>query len=173
MRAIKGMFEGPIFNDYRGYLLKIGNLRGNKYKNYTKLFTYLLMTPFIFKNNRDKNRARDGLDLREDFLKERGIQTERLDENVTECSMLEMLIALSIRVDKEYIGDPSDPNPDLFFWDLIVNSALDYLDNNGFDPDLFNYKMDQIYSDRINMFLMRGSTQEIWSQMLAYVSTHY
>lgn len=173
MRAIKDMFTGPTLNNYKDWLIRRYNLKTEN-KKYSKLFTVLLTSPFLFKNVRDRNRARDGLDLREDFMQENGIPIDgRLDEKKTECSMFEMMLALSERVDNEYIGDPLNPEPKIFFWELIQNLSLDEFTNDKYDSDKVIFILDQMYADRRNMFLMRGSKEEIWTQMLAYISTKY
>ena len=66
------------------------------------LLEWLAKTPFVYTIPMDKNREQDGLYLRKLYYVE-GLTSEP-------CSMLEMMVALALRIDQEFLGDTS-PRP--------------------------------------------------------------
>ena len=72
----------------------------------------------------DENRASDGLELRDDYL--RSINYPAYVCFNDECSVLEMLIALACRMDFE-TGDPYDDSLNrtaFWFWEMMDNLGL-------------------------------------------------
>lgn len=82
------------------------------------LFEQMYKKPFEWYIPNDDNRAEDGRLLREDFLVEEGLFA---DESWIEldCSILELVIALSNRLSFE-----TDIDPKIWFWELIGNLGL-------------------------------------------------
>lgn len=143
---------------------------------------FLFHNEFTFRMSRDRNRAEDGVALRRKYLNAPrnpelpGWQTEP-------CTVLEMLIALAIRVDNEYIGDPNRPNPGAFFWEMVENlrlipilSAYGMRENRkklrkwldrGFEYNGFGsiFPLHQPRNDQREI--------EIWDQMNAYLFENY
>lgn len=175
-----------LWDDYLQYLVWLCHLE-NKGRQYSKLFEFLHNIEFIWSIERDENRAGDGMELRDNFE----IPGDYLNENQLiedfmnrPCSVLEMLIALSIRVDDDFIGDPAEPHPEEFFWEMIDNLGLcDFTDKN------FNISS---VDKRIKMWLERRFTKyglgspfpvlddrrdqrelEIWDQMNSYINEKY
>lgn len=68
----------------------------NPSHTYWILSEQLFNTPFIYYVPNDENRAADGIDLRNTFMDDSGWQLTRIFLN-SECSILEMLIALADR----------------------------------------------------------------------------
>lgn len=114
-----------IWNDYKEWLL---DSIGFEKRGYDILMEQLHATPFTYSIPMDKNRENDGLYLRLDFCKEKGLNPHSLDF-YEECSVLEMLVALSIRIENEYIGDPMNLHPEEFFWKMLQNLELDRENN--------------------------------------------
>ena len=101
---------------------------------YTKLFFALYSIEFFWVIPRDKNRAIDGLDLREQFERETGLYCDECGP----CNCLEMFIALAIRCENElmYTYDPeSGDQTDRWFWMMIENLGLDFYTDSNFDYD--------------------------------------
>lgn len=171
-----------FYHDYRMWLTSfiqdgVGNIL-----QYGKLLRKLHDTPFKFCIYRDVNRAKDGLNLRQRFVQDEGLPSD-IFEN-TPCTVLEMLVALSIRIDDEYIGDPGNPKPGILFWDMIQNLQLFQMVNGRFNPyyviDILNTWMNREFEPdgRGSIFPLRPSstdvrTLEIWDQMNAYLSENY
>jgi hypothetical protein len=117
----------------------------------------------------DDNRARDGLDLRRRFERETSIMLPDLGE----CTMLEFLVALSIRLN-ETVYDYNDPDRvSDWFGELIDNLEVDRksideifqclngrtYDYNGGNGGLF--PLENPREDQREI--------EVWYQMMAYL----
>jgi len=137
---------------------------------------------FKFVIERDESRLKDGLALRYDFFDD---YPNISGANFTKpCSVLEMLIGLAIRIDNEYIGDPGNPHPEYFFWDMIHNLGLDIYDNDHFNKENVREKV-QIWMNREfksdgtgSIFKLKNVTfdfrnVEIWQQAMAYLTENY
>ena len=114
----------------------------NKYgQSYTKLFEYLYLRDFYWDNTDlalqlDSNRARDGIDLRYKY----GCSNDISDP----CSVLEMLIALAVRIENQYMTsyDEGDRTGQ-WFWVMISNLGLNRLDDDNFDEDMADLLVDR------------------------------
>ena len=108
---------------------------GNRYREriYTRLLSYLHNKEFRYSLLRDGNRAEDGLDLRYRFGADDYIHGP--------CSVLEMMIALSIRceetiMDNPHLGDRTSQ----WFWHMITDLGL-----GDMRDDIYNeHKVDAI-----------------------------
>lgn len=164
--------------EYKDWLMDRVGFREDR--KYSRLMTVLHHCPFVWLIERDQNRMYDGLDLRREFILDMGIS---IDEDCP-CSVLEMLIALAIRVDQCFLGNPADPRPDKFFWEMLSNLDLDLQDDKHFDPgfvtDTLNTWLYREFDSRGNGSIFPVShddedqrTVEIWDQMLAYLYENY
>ena len=95
-------------------------------RSYSILARDLFRKEFVALVKHDENRASDGLELREEYLRE--INYPKYVEIEGECSVLEMLIALARRIDFE-TSDPYDLNNTVdrtsyWFWEMIDNLGL-------------------------------------------------
>lgn len=104
--------------EYRDWLLSIVEFRR---KNFDDLMNQLLYTPFVWSIENDRNRKEDGMELRRMYFS--GIRGEKVPD--FPCSVLEVLVALARRIDKEYIGEPGEPHPGMIFWRMMRNLGLD------------------------------------------------
>ena len=121
----------------------------------------------------DRRRAEDGLNLRREYPKIRFLSED--DQN-RPCSVLEMLAAFAIRIDREWVGNPGENRSYIVFDDMIrnlsltkanANYVLDRWLNRDFHPD-----------GRGSIFPLIHPTAdqrhvEIWRQMLAYINERY
>ena len=117
---------------------------------YRRLFGYLMDVPFVYILSMDKNREQDGIELRRRFLNSIGISSrseEYLQFTDQPCSILEMLVALSLRCEGA-IGEPwFDDHAYTWFWMMISNLGLRQMDDRHFD---------QVYvEDTVRRFLDR------------------
>lgn len=141
---------------------------------------YLNGVCFSYSIARDESRVDDAYELREEFLDYIGIEGDfEYDPTV-----LEVLIALSIRIDNEYIGDPSNPNPSFIFWDMISNLGLDEFTDYRFNINIVdNIIFDWLHRNferdgKGSIFPISHPSQdqrkiEIWSQMQEYLSENF
>jgi hypothetical protein len=89
--------------------------------SYNKLLLTLHSIEFVWVVAMDENRAQDGLELRNEFLKQAHILVPSSDAWYTmPCSVLEMLIAFSRRAafETEYSAEE-------WFWMMLSNLGLD------------------------------------------------
>lgn len=103
--------------------------------SYNKLLTYLHSTEFRFSVPNDINRAKDGADLRYRFALFHDLDDvpECLDGP---CSVLEMLVALSIRCEENIMDNPLIGNRTAqWFWDMINNLGLGGMTDARYDRD--------------------------------------
>jgi len=108
-----------------GLISKNANKRPSQ--TYWSLASAMYRTPYHWFVPNDDNRAEDGRDLRYEFINKRKIKSVDHLWMDLECSVLEMLIALSRRAAFESYG-----TPDLWFWRFV-----DTLDLKKFTDDKF------------------------------------
>lgn len=151
---------------------------------YDKLMELLHDIPFIYFINGDENRAIDGKMLREEYLSEDMRSIDLFDVNYEECSILELLVGLSIRIDNEWIGEIDEEHPNEIFWEMLENLGLNRSTDSSFNSE-FVLKTIDIWINRKfdrngigSIFpLMSGRRDqrrlEIWEQMQEYISENY
>lgn len=99
----------------------------NTSRTYWKLAQCLYTNEYVWLVPHDDNRGQDGRFLREEFIDDLGLYDVDPDWMQLECSMLEMLIALSRRLSFQGEGEPRD-----WFWHLIDNLDLRIADRQRF-----------------------------------------
>ena len=85
---------------------------------YDGLLRYLFDVEFIWRHPMDENREKDGLYLRDKFKKECGVVGNVFMDHP--CTILEVMVALSIRIEEDIVGDPDI----CVFWRMINNLGL-------------------------------------------------
>lgn len=149
------------------------------YEVYGDMLMQLHETVFEYPLERDQNRAKDGVRLRDEYGK-----LPHDIENNAPCSVLEMLAALSIRADDEWIGTMGDPRPEEFFWEMIRNLGLDFFDYKNFNKAAVDHIItvwmyrDFAQNGEGSPFPLRHPNSDqrdelIWSQMMAYFTENY
>ena len=150
--------------------------------SYRKLLTHLHSIEFIYSIPRDKNRASDGEDLRYRFalLQDCEELSDYLDDP---CSVLEMMIALAIRVEENILDDPEiGDRTSQWFWGMITNLGLGGMTDKRYDRDYVN---DVVYrflyreyepDGKGGLFRIRDCEYdlrdvEIWCQFNYYINT--
>lgn len=101
--------------------------------SYRKLLSYLYNTDFVYFIPEDKNRAMDGIALRQRFVSTFGfIDQER--NLCGPCSVLEMMIALALRCEETIMDDPRvGDRTKQWFWGMITNLGLGGMTDDQFD----------------------------------------
>lgn len=108
-------------------------------QTYDDLLWHLLRKDYRFTIWLDETRGKDGLHLRKDFLEEySGFDDYIIDEFLNEpCSVLEMMIALSIRIHNEKFEEEDQEIYTIcvIFWEMIDNLGLKYQADRCYHPE--------------------------------------
>ena len=158
-----------------------------KNRSYKKLLNQLHSTEFIYILFMDGNRFEDGINLRYRFGRENNYEesmiTSYLDDKP--CSVLEMLVALSLRCEEHIMSDSDFGNRTaIWFWTMIDNLGLDKMDDANFDRHNVEKIIDRLLDRKYErdgtggLFRISGCnrdlrTVEIWYQMMWYLNTYY
>lgn len=132
-----------IFNNYTEWLLDKINDKDDIVSNYTFLLSSLNDIPFTYILDMDENRESDGSDLRyrfiyenEDTIRKRDAKAMADDLGSSTCSMLEMMIALSIRCEENIMYDPNIGSQiPRWFWDMISSLGLIDMTDEQYDEE--------------------------------------
>ena len=151
---------------------------------YRKLLRNLYDTEFVWSVDMDSNRASYGISLRYRFGYDYGYSREEIDEYFGNmpCSVLEMIIALSIDIEEHIMCDPSiGDRTGQWFWKMIVNLGLGSMYDSRFNEeevdeiiDIF-LKREYEADGRGGLFRIRGCKYdlrkfEIWIQALWFLA---
>lgn len=159
--------------------------RYSKRLSYRKLLNYLFQTDFIYIIGLDSNRAEDGVNLRYRFGHECGYAdvevSNCLDDR--ECSVLEMMVALSNRCEEHIMDDPDIGNrTGQWFWDMIENLELDTMSDTMFDERYVDEVIERLLNREYGrhgeggLFLTPNCrydlrSEEIWYQAMWYLDS--
>lgn len=177
------MIKDEVINEYFNWLYNI--VCADRYSDnlsYRKLLMFLHSREFTYTIKKDKSRAADGVDLRYRFAQEshRGYVSKYLDGP---CSVLEMMVALSLRCEETIMDDPQFGNrTSQWFWGMIANLGLGYMNDKRFDRKEADIIIDRfLYRDFSpngagGLFTVRNCSQdlrdiEIWTIMLWYLDS--
>lgn len=170
-----------VLNDYFDWLYySVKRELVTKKSSYRKLLTLLHSIDFRYILELDDNRAYDGENLRW-YYNEDGGDSSILQWDAP-CTVLEMLIALSLKFENIMETPEEDTTGVDYFWLMLENLDLKYMSDDEFDKE---YAL-----SRINMFLDRtyepdGNGNiiyiedceedlrdvEIWTQMCWYIDS--
>ena len=125
----------------------------------------------------DGNRADDGLNLRSYyFVKTRNVSFMG-DEP---CTVLEMIIALSLRIERDIMGEPGYDHPERWFEDMINNLGLLKLTSPRFIEVTVDRWLDRRFDStgQGSLFPLKwypGDQRDlcIWDQMSFYLNENY
>ena len=150
-------------------------VRRTSFPLYLDLLRILYTTEFVPRVDGDENRAEDGKELREDFVRESGYGWNP-DWDHEECSILELIVAFSVRASFQ-TGMPSRD----WFWRMIDNLGLGELRQmQATDIRMVRLVLDKFnarsysYSGHGGLFPLRWPQEdqrevEIWVQFCMYV----
>lgn len=112
--------------NYLNWLIEI--ISDKEHTNYYDLLEYLMSIDFRWSVPMDENRAEDGVHLR---LVYEDVCLEALDNDDIHapCTVLEMMVALSVRGAEDILWDGDFNWAPVIFWSMITNLGLeDYKD---------------------------------------------
>lgn len=150
-----------------------------KRTQFSKLLMHLFKTPYMYVIGNDKNRADDGLKLRRLYEDETGNDIDNVFF-IEDCSVLEMMVALSIRCENSIMDNPKYGNrTSQWFWQMITNLGLNGQTNDMYDErfvdDVLYTWMSHGYkrNGSGSLFVINNTTadtrnMEIWKQMCLY-----
>lgn len=155
--------------------------RYSKSISYRKLITHLHSIEFIYSIPLDSNRANDGEKLRYRFALCQDCEelSDYLDDP---CSVLEMMIALAIRVEENILDDVEiGDRSDQWFWEMISNLGLGGMNDRHYDRDFVQRTIERfLYRDyepdgKGGLFWIRNCDRdlrkiEIWCQFNYYIT---
>lgn len=96
--------------------------------SYVRLLRYLNSQEFTYNIRLDGNRADDGLYLRYRFKQENHLRAVDVDRCLTgKCSVLEMMVALCLRIEEDIMDDPVKGNR-IHKWFHVMLKSLGLLD---------------------------------------------
>ncbi len=145
-------------------------------KTYGELIRVLHNTEFVWLVLGDDNRAEDGLDLRDAFLREAFIEDDDPAWPMLMCSVLEMLIAFAYKA--EFQTDDSVRD---WFWEFADNLHLTEFSDDNMDYQaveeilhIFIWRLYEQDGHGGGLFPLRATVKdqrkvEIWYQFSEYV----
>lgn len=151
---------------------------------FTKLLRYLHSVEFYSSFEMDQNRAIDGVDLRYEF----GYQKGYPDREITiyldfPCSVLEMMIALAIRCEKNFMQDNEyGDRTGQWFRKMINSLGLNGMYNSNYNEqkaeDIIENFLNHEYepNGKGGLFALKHPdrdmrTVEIWGQLCSYLNS--
>lgn len=152
------------------------------YNNYMMLLQTLYKRDYIWFVPMDANRHSDGFHLRLDFADDNGyVIPVTGDDKIYSCTVLEVLLALSIRIDSEITGEPGLVYPEKWFWTMINNLGLAVYDDDNFDKTAVDNILDKWLTRKFaksgvgSPFPLRHPFDdqrkvELWQQMQNYIT---
>ena len=177
--------RNDIYKKYYNFLLHLADVG----RNYSSLMAHLHKIEFYDLVPNDSNRAGDGTRLREIFLDK--CENESNMDIVFEmgnCTVLELLIGISYRMEHELYGHRESMDAHECFWTLIKHLNLDWVDNIAYEEEGGAGAIDKAvkkflsrkYSKNGNggLFPLRKTTKdqrtvEIWFQMHEWLMENY
>ena len=179
--------QNRIIDEYFKWLTDlVCGKRYSKRISYEELLACLHNTEFRYLIPNDRNRAEDGADLRYRFAITQGYFRER--DEVLEildgpCSVLEMMVALSIRCEENIMDNPNvGDRTGQWFWGMITNLGLGSMYNNHFDREAVEEILERFINreyepdGRGGLFTVRHCRRdlrqvEIWYQLNWYLDS--
>lgn len=168
---------------YFQWLLKqVYDEQSGTYSYYT-LLSHLHMTQYRWTIDLDANRAADGIDLRKQFAYEHNIDYTDIDAAVYcgPCSVLEMLVALSIKIEDILSNPAYGRRTGLWFWSMITSLGLAHLTDGQFDIVTMRENLRRFFENKYwpngvgGLFTINGckvdlTGVDIYTQMYWYIN---
>jgi hypothetical protein len=147
--------------------------------SFHRLLMYLFNRDYIPACEMDVCRATDGINLRYRFASENNIPYGKIDAvfQGVPCSMLEMMVALAIRIEEHIMGNRVGQ----WFWSMVVSLGLAAMDDTRFseeraEPILARF-MDRDYQPNgagglftITRTSIDMRTIDIWYQLMSWLN---
>ena len=176
------IFSGDLSSEYFEWMC---GLVPSRKAAYSKLLGYLHRTEFRYTLPMDGNRYDDGINLRYRFGYECAHPQAEIAGYLDNrpCSVLEMMIALSIRCEEGIMHDADiGDRTGQWFWSMITSLGLDRMTDSRFDEHIVQDILDRFMEHRYErngaggLFTIEHSDRdlrsaEIWQQMNWYLDS--
>lgn len=161
---------------------QVGETENKEESSYWALLSLLHEKPFRWVLARDENRALDGCGLREQFCTDVDMAPSLAEFLEGPCSILEMMVALSIRCENDVMRDYEfGDRTSQWFWSMVVTLGLGKMDDCNFDEDVVNDILERFMNRehsangegglfRIEETGLDARKLEIWFQMNWYLN---
>lgn len=165
----------------------VGDESINPNLSYKKLLKYLHNVEFTYLMEMDSNRAHDGINLRYRFEYECGYSNEDIRKTIDKypCSILEMMVALALRIEEQIMDDPDyGDRTGQWFWTMIVSLGLGSMSDDRYDENYIYPIIDRFLSRNYSpegvggLFILRNCDCdirdiEIWVQAMWYLDENF
>ena len=143
------MTNPDLVGDYYDWLVSIIDNDEYQCDWYQELLHKLYSVKFRWTIPMDENRAEDGMDLRDKFLRDNELKGwYQSDAFPYYPTVLEVLVALACRMEDDILFDPEYGDRTWeWFWMMMQNLGLDEMDDSNFDEDEVDEILD-IFMDR-------------------------
>lgn len=110
-----------------------GSCSESEFRSHRKVLRVMHETPYRSDNPFDENRAYDGIDLRDQFVEECGVSERELDD-LGDCTVLEALVALAVRIEMQIMEDDVvGPRTARWFYAMLSSLGLAEMYDKNFD----------------------------------------
>lgn len=154
--------------------------------SHRKLLKKLHEINFIYLMDMDGNRYEDGIDLRYRFCYEKGYDPAMIAAyiDISDCSVFEMMVALSLRCEEQIMDNPQKGNRlGVWFWNMLESLNLCSMDDINFDSAYIDRVISKfMYRDydtngkgglfTINNCDVDMRSVDIWTQMCWYLDDY-
>ncbi len=165
----------------------VGNSYPHCERPYHKLLDYLFNVDFDFQLESDADREADGVELRYIFGSKKFIDMRIISEYLDDrpCSVLEMMVALSIRCEENIMDNPDEgKRTGQWFWNMIINLGLEPMIDDCYNKNYVSKVIDRFLKREyepngkgglfyINNCYYDLRYKEIWYQMMWYLDKYY
>lgn len=154
---------------------------------YEFLLNRLFQRSYVWDNELDENLAVNGMDMRKEYY----VSTPTIEKMVEiygefeeDCSILEMMIALSRSIEDNVMTDFYENRTSLWFWGMLETlGALKY-DDNRYNEAEVDAILDRFLAKKYlrdgsgGLFLTKNSQidmrkMDIWMQMMTFLNENY
>lgn len=172
---------GAVISDYHLWLLEMMRIDLPEHSHYYKLMDDLDKKEFTWINDMDENRDMDAFELRKEYYFDNGYDVR--DVFTGPRSVLEVLVALSRRIEIEITGEPGNDHIEKWFWEMLKNLGV-LIDDDIYDHEFVDRKLDIWLERRFNfdgrdgIFPLKTASfdqrkTDIWYQMQNYLMENY
>lgn len=170
-----------ITNEYFEWLCK--SVYSKKFSK-PDILEFLHEVDFEYTIGMDSNRAEDGISLRYGFCYDKGYDYRMVASylDISPCSFLEMIVALSKRCEEQIMHDDEyGDRTAKWFWDMLITMGLVDKQSAKFNINLADDILDKFFNRAYKrngvggLFKTKNRThdmrsKEIWYQMCTYLN---